>query len=138
MRARVPSFADTSLSAASGLRRAAELNPRSALQRKQKIQMELAVQQQRLTAAHSHRRTSQKRMRQATPTKRGRSGGRYQSVAQQAGGKIRDVSDGRARRDEERAFVVAESAKDGTVVVRGGGGRTFSTVGWYKRWRWSY
>ena len=68
MRARVPSLADTSLSAASGLREAAELNPRSALQRKQKIQMELGT----ATAPHRcalHRRTSQKRMRQATPTK---------------------------------------------------------------------
>jgi hypothetical protein len=134
LRARVPSFAEMGPVAAAQVGG----DPRSAFRRKQQIQMELVAQQQRLSNIHSERRSSQKRMRQATPTKMnggGRGGaGRYGGAAAKGGGGGADDGGrpnggegaGRQIRNGDRAFVVANGAADGTVVVRGGGGRTFT------------
>ena len=127
LRARVPSFAEMGPMAAADVGG----DPKSVLRRKQKIQMELVAQQQRLSNLHSQRRISQKRMRQATPTKasggRGYGAANHGTAADGAGGRPNvDGNTGQQMRDGDRAFVLANGAGDGTVVVRGGGGRTFT------------
>ena len=120
LRARVPSFAETGTGV--------NMDPRAALRRKQKIQLELVSQQKRLSDMQSQRRSSQKRMRQSTPT---RASQRYNKHSEDSdiGLVSGERSHGRQTRYSERAFVVAkgmvDGVSDGTVIVQGGGGRKF-------------